>query len=151
MNRFPSISEASSIAIHSLALVAATEGSINVNRLSEETGFSRNHIAKVMQTLVKHGYLLSGRGPLGGFEIRKNAEEISLLEIVELIEGPKQGHFCGISEEKCPFETCVFGELPAEFDEKFREFYSKRKISEIKALRKKADPETESGWLYYDR
>ena len=38
MNRFPSISEASSIAIHSLALVAGKEGSINVNRLAEETG-----------------------------------------------------------------------------------------------------------------
>ena len=131
MNRFPSISEASSIAIHSLALVAALEGFINVNRLSEETGFSKNHIAKVMQTLVRHGYLQSGRGPRGGFEIRKDADQVSLLEIVELIEGPKQGNFCGISEEKCPFESCVFGNLPAEFDEKFREFYSNRKISEI--------------------
>ncbi len=138
MNRFPTISEASSIAIHSLALIAVTEGSINVNRLSEETGFSKNHIAKVMQTLVKHGYLLSGRGPLGGFNIKRNADKISLLEIVELIEGPKQGHFCGISEEKCPFESCVFGELPAEFDEKFREFYGNRKISEIKPLKKEA-------------
>ncbi|HEC43958.1 MAG TPA: Rrf2 family transcriptional regulator [Bacteroides sp.] len=136
MNRFPSISEASSIAIHSLALVADSEGPLNVNRLSEETGFSKNHIAKVMQTLVKHGYLQSGRGPKGGFEIRRKAAEVSLLEIIELIEGRKESHYCGISEEKCPFETCVFGNLPAEFDEKFREFYSNRMISEIKAIRK---------------
>jgi Rrf2 family protein len=136
MNRLPSISEASSIAIHSLALVADSEGPLNVNRLSEETGFSKNHIAKVMQTLVKHGYLQSGRGPKGGFEIRRNADEVSLLEIIELIEGRKESHYCGISEEKCPFETCVFGNLPAEFDEKFREFYSNRMISEIKAIRK---------------
>ncbi len=136
MNRLPSISEASSIAIHSLALVADSEGPLNVNRLSEETGFSKNHIAKVMQTLVKHGYLQSGRGPKGGFEIRRKAAEVSLLEIIELIEGRKESHYCGISEEKCPFETCVFGNLPAEFDEKFREFYSNRMISEIKAIRK---------------
>ena len=135
MNRFPSISEASSIAIHSLAFVAGVEGSVNVNRLARETGFSKNHISKVMQTLVKHGYLNSGRGPHGGFEIRKNADEVSLLEIVELIEGKMDSHYCGISEEKCPFESCVFGELPSEFEQKFREFYSNRKISEIKALR----------------
>jgi Rrf2 family protein len=138
MKRFPNISEASSIAIHSLALVAGFEGSINVNRLAEETGFSRNHISKVMQTLVRHGYLRSGRGPHGGFEIRRNADEVSLLEIVELIEGRKEGHYCGISEERCPFESCVFGDLPAEFDRKFRDFYSKRKISELTRMRKPA-------------
>ena len=136
MIRLPSISEASSIAIHSLALVAGSEGSINVNQLAEETGFSKSHISKVMQTLVKHGYLSSGRGPRGGFDIRRNADEVSLLEIVELIEGRKEGHYCGISEEKCPFESCVFGELPAEFDQKFREFYANRMIGELKIVQK---------------
>jgi Rrf2 family protein len=136
MIRFPTISEASSIAIHSLAYLAESEGSVNVNLLSEETGFSKNHISKVMQMLVKHGYLWSGRGPRGGFLIRKNAREINLLEIIELIEGRKEGHYCGISEEKCPFESCVFGELPTEFDEKFREFYANRTIGDIKMVRK---------------
>ena len=139
MNRFPNISEASSIAIHSLALVAASDGSINVNRISEETGFSRNHIAKVMQTLVKHGYLTSGRGPKGGFDLNEGTRDRSLLEIIELIEGPKQSHYCGIDEDKCPFENCVFGNLPAEFDEKFREFYSTRTIREISTIRKKVN------------
>ena len=134
MNRFPSISEASSIAIHSLAMLAGKEHPMNVNHIAEETGFSRNHISKVMQTLVKHGYLNSGRGPQGGFVMRKEADAINLLEIVELIEGRREDHYCGISADKCPFESCVFGELPAEFERKFREFYANRKISEIKYL-----------------
>jgi Rrf2 family protein len=136
MSRFPSISEASSIAIHSLAFVAGSKGPINVNRLAIETGFSKNHISKIMQTLVKHGYLSSGRGPKGGFEMHRNADDISLLEIVELIEGKREGNYCGISEDRCPFNACVFGELPGEFDRKFREFYSGRSIGEIKKLRK---------------
>jgi len=136
MNRFPSISEASSIAIHSLAFLAVSEGSVNVNLLATETGFSKNHISKVMQTLVKHGYLNSGRGPKGGFEIRRDANGINLLEIIELIEGRKEEHFCGISEEKCPFESCVFGELPKEFGLKFKEFYAERTIGDIKIARK---------------
>ena len=131
MKRFPTISEASSIAIHSLALLAGSEGSVNVNQLAGATGFSKNHISKVLQILVKHGYLSSGRGPLGGFEIRRDADKVSLLEIIELIEGRREEHYCGISEDKCPFESCVFGDLPAEFDWKFRNFYSKRKISEL--------------------
>jgi Rrf2 family protein len=134
MNRLPSISEASSIAIHTLALVANHEGSINVNQMAEKTGFSRNHIAKVMQVLVKQGYLRSGRGPKGGFELLKDAGKVNLLEIIELIEGKMYHSFCGIDEDKCPFENCVFGNLPAEFTEKFRDFYEKRTLSEIKVL-----------------
>jgi len=136
MIKFPSISEASSIAIHSLALLAGLEGSVNVKQLAEETGFSKNHISKVMQTLVKHGYLSSGRGPLGGFEIRRSADEVSLLEIIELIEGRREESYCGIDEDRCPFESCVFGNLPAEVSDKFRDYYAKRKISEIKIARK---------------
>jgi Rrf2 family protein len=136
MNRFPTISEASSIAIHSLALIAATEGPLNANRISEETGFSRNHISKVMQTLARHGYLESGRGPKGGFEINETTLNLNLLEIIELIEGPRPGHFCGISEAKCPFENCVFGELPAQFIELFRKYYSERTIRDIRSIRK---------------
>ncbi|MFC2080790.1 RrF2 family transcriptional regulator, partial [Bacteroidota bacterium] len=94
MNKFPSISEASSIAIHSMALIAGSERTINVNRLALDTGFSKNHISKVMQTLVKHGYLNSGRGPKGGFGIRRNADKVSLLEIIELIEGRRDEHYC---------------------------------------------------------
>ena len=134
MNRFPSISEASSIAIHTLALVANQEGSINVNQMAEKTGFSRNHIAKVMQLLVRQGYLRSGRGPKGGFELLKDARKVNLLEIIELIEGKMDHSFCGIDEDRCPFENCVFGNLPAEFSEKFRDFYENRTLSEIKIL-----------------
>jgi Rrf2 family protein len=132
MNKFPSISEASSIAIHSLALVANQQGTINVNQMAEKTGFSRNHIAKIMQLLVKQGYLRSGRGPKGGFELLKDAGKVNLLEIIELIEGKMDHSFCGIDEGKCPFENCVFGDLPAEFSEKFRNFYENRTLSEIK-------------------
>jgi Rrf2 family protein len=140
MIRFPTISEASSIAIHSLAYLADSEGTVNVNLLAEQTGFSKNHISKVMQTLVRHGYLNSGRGPRGGFMVRKNADEISLLEIIELIEGRRQGHYCGISQDQCPFETCVFGDLPEEFERKFREFYAGRTLADVKRVQ----PETET-------
>ena len=59
-------------------------------------------------------------------------DQVTLLEIIELIEGKMSEHHCGIGEGKCPFETCVFGDLPFEFKEKFQEYYSIKKIGEIK-------------------
>ena len=135
MSRFPNISEASSIAIHSLALVNQSEEILNVNQIAERTEFSKNHISKVLQTLVRHGYLSSGRGPKGGFVSRMDPESITLLEIIELIEGRLSDAHCGIEEGKCPFETCVFGDLPAEFKTKFQEYFRTKRISEIKIVK----------------
>ena len=132
MSRFPNISEASSIAIHSLALVNQSEEMLNVNQIAELTEFSKNHISKIMQILVRHGYLTSGRGPRGGFVSNMNADQVTLLEIIELIEGKISDHHCGIEDEKCPFETCVFGDLPQEFKEKFQEYYRTKRIGEIR-------------------
>ncbi|MCB0807369.1 MAG: Rrf2 family transcriptional regulator, partial [Bacteroidales bacterium] len=67
MSSFINISDASTIAIHSLALIANTERSLNANKIAEVTHFSRNHLAKVLHILVKHKYLDSLRGPNGGF------------------------------------------------------------------------------------
>ena len=132
MSRFPNISEASSIAIHSLALVNQSDTALNVNQIAALTEFSRNHISKVMQTLVRHGYLTSGRGPKGGFSSNMDPDQVSLLEIIELIEGRMSDRHCGIDEGKCPFETCVFGDLPFEFKSKFREYYKTKNIGEIR-------------------
>jgi len=44
-------------------------------------------LAKVLRRLVKAGLLRSTRGVTGGFGLRRTAAEISLLDIVEGIEG----------------------------------------------------------------
>ena len=89
MSRIFSLSEAASIALHSMVLIARSTNGINVVKITEVTGFSKNHIAKVLQRLVKADMLRSVRGPAGGFYLKKEAVEITFLDIYEAIEGPK--------------------------------------------------------------
>jgi DNA-binding IscR family transcriptional regulator len=65
MSKVVHISEAASLAVHSMALIASNEGMLNVNNIADITKSSRNHLAKVMQILVKNDYLTSTRGPKG--------------------------------------------------------------------------------------
>ena len=67
MNKVVQLSEASSIGIHAMVLIAQSEVHMNVSDLAERIGASRNHLAKVMQRLVKDGFVKSSRGPTGGF------------------------------------------------------------------------------------
>jgi Rrf2 family protein len=109
MAKFFSLSEASSIAIHSMVLVARAESGINVVKIAEFTGFSKNHIAKVMQRLVKSDMLKSVRGPSGGFSLKWEARSISLLDIYQAIEGPLEETDCPLAYEVCNFERCIMG------------------------------------------
>ncbi len=46
------------------------------------------HLLKILQQLVRAQLLSSERGPSGGFALRKSAQEITLLDVVEAIDGP---------------------------------------------------------------
>lgn len=132
MSKVVHISEAASLAVHSMAIIASGKAKLNVGQIAAYTGSSKNHLAKILQILVKNDYLDSNRGPKGGFVLKADAGKVTLLEIYELIEGSIEKCHCGISEKKCPFINCVFGDLSDKFSADFIEYLSKTKVSDIK-------------------
>lgn len=132
MSKLVHISEAASIAIHSLALIASSSKKLNVKQISALLQVSHNHLAKVLQVLAKNDYLTSNRGPDGGFIMKKSPDEINMLEIYELIEGTIDCQFCGITTDSCPFITCIFGDKPDKLTNEFTDYMRITKISELK-------------------
>jgi Rrf2 family protein len=51
-------------------------------------------VSKVLQQLVQAGLVTSQRGMGGGFQLARPAADVSLLEVVEAIEGPTQLNLC---------------------------------------------------------
>ncbi|HVK05420.1 MAG TPA: Rrf2 family transcriptional regulator [Armatimonadaceae bacterium] len=45
-------------------------------------------LAKVMQTLARHRLVASVPGPTGGYRLARSAEEMSVAEVVEAMDGP---------------------------------------------------------------
>lgn len=132
MSRLVHISEAASLAIHSLALIASSKVRLNAKKISEILHVSQNHLAKILQVLAKNEYLDSNRGPGGGFILKKKAEEVSMLEVYQLIEGNVDCQFCGITENLCPFISCIFGGKPDKLTNEFVEYLTTTKISDLK-------------------
>jgi Rrf2 family protein len=135
MGKLINISEAASLAIHCLALMAASKEPLNATRMAFRLGASRNHIAKVLQQLVKQGYISSIRGPKGGFNVKADTGNISLLEIYEVIEGSSDIEYCNVHSVNCPFSDCVFGDIRERLNEEFRNYFKKRKIGDIVHLK----------------
>ncbi len=131
MNTLFSISEGATIALHCLAIIATSDEKYNVNRLAEKTRFSKNHLAKIMNTLVKNGYLNSERGPKGGFTLKENKANSTLFEILETIDGRISKFECTISCQDCYFENCLFGDQPNHFNTDFIRYLKNNTLSDF--------------------
>lgn len=106
------ISEAASLGLHTMALLAnQSEGRSTGKEIAEILGASVHHLAKVMQRLVRAGLVDSAVGPQGGFRLAKPAGRVRLLTIYEAIEGPLGEPECLLAKRICEGRDCVLGEL----------------------------------------
>jgi Rrf2 family protein len=130
MSKIFTLSEAASIAIHSMVLIARNDKGINAVQIAEQTGLSKNHISKVLQRLVKNDLLKSVRGPLGGFTLKKMPKYISLLSIYETIEGTLGVTDCPFSYEICAFEKCLMGTVINKMTLDFRKYLKTKTLAD---------------------
>lgn len=122
MSNILALSEAATIGLHSMVLIAKSTEKLNVNQIADCIGSSKHHVAKIMQRLSKDNFVASNRGPLGGFVLKKKPEEISLLDIYESIEGKIAEHSCPGNKEDCPFGDCILGCVSVKLTDDFLGF-----------------------------
>ena len=78
------------------------EGTVGLkDEVAEAQGIPPSFTAKILRQLVKAGLLKSARGVHGGFALAKPPAEISLLHVIEAIEGPIQLTLCSPDPENC--------------------------------------------------
>jgi Rrf2 family protein len=58
-----------------------------VKDVAEQTEIPAHFLAKILQQLARKGFLKSSKGPTGGFCLRQPAEEITLVQIVDSVDG----------------------------------------------------------------
>jgi len=67
-------------------LAAKPNQLITVAELAEFYTISRNHLVKVVQGLVEHGFIKTVRGKHGGMKLAKNSNDISIGNVVRHME-----------------------------------------------------------------
>jgi len=126
-------SEAAFIALHGMVIVAqANKGElVNVIHISGKLDSSKHHVAKVMQRLVKDGFLNSHRGPSGGFTLKLQPKDISLLDLYESIEGKIEIGDCPLDNSVCKFDKCIFNNVTKKMSEDFVEYMSNETLEKF--------------------
>lgn len=124
------LSEAASIGLHSMVLIAKSQDVLNVGQIAEKICSSRHHVAKIMQRLAKQGFVTSNRGPNGGFVLKKAPEETSLLDVYEAIEGKLDVEICPGGKETCPFEKCILGDISTRISIEIKDYFQNKMLSD---------------------
>jgi len=73
----------------------------HISDLARCTGVPRAYLAKILSTLAQQGLVQTKRGYRGGISLARPAEDISLLQIVEAVEGRQWLGECLLGMEGC--------------------------------------------------
>lgn len=77
-------------AVQATLQLAQAEGKAPVpcSTIARQGHMPERFLLQILRSLVTHGILQSTRGVEGGYSLEKPPEQISLLEIIEAIDGP---------------------------------------------------------------
>lgn len=119
-----------------LHLAEAEQDVVMLNEISAKREIPKSFLAKILQTLAKAGIVRSLRGVKGGFKLARKPEEISLLDIVEIMEGNVAMNICAVDKRKCDFSsTCavhpVWVEIRKDVEDRLKQ-WSFAKLSAVK-------------------
>jgi Rrf2 family protein len=126
------ISEAASLAIHTMALLARESNEHFTNEtIARRLGASGHHLAKVMPRLVRAGLVESVRGPLGGFRLGVSAKDVQLLQIYEAVEGPVADAGCPLGRPACRKKNCMLGTLMCQLHQQACDYLANTTVEDL--------------------
>ena len=88
-----------------LTVLAARPGDVlSAPDLAEHAGLEAPTVAKVLKPLAQAGLVEGFRGANGGYRLAREPAAISLVEIVEAMEGPLGMTECSLHDGQCGIE-----------------------------------------------
>jgi len=123
-------------AIRALCYIAEQKQEIiSADRLVKSLEIPRPFLRKILQTLTKAGLLNSSKGKDGGFSLAVSPEEITLIEVMKIFQGPIRLSEHKFKKNDCPhIKDCL---LKKKIDEIEKEVIAKLKAITISSILKK--------------
>lgn len=117
-------------AIRLVSLLCGSKDRMSAAEISERTGVTLRFSLKILGKLAKSGIVKSYKGASGGYVINRAPEDISLREVVTVMQGPVSINRCISAGEKCSnpdSSDCrfkrFFAELSKDINEKMEKMH----------------------------
>jgi Rrf2 family protein len=124
-------------------------GTASAGQLAAHYDVPATYLAKQLQALVRAGVLSATTGPRGGFRLAQPPEEITLLQIVEAVDGESPFYTCNeirqrgrgaVPPDQCR-RTCTLAARMAKAEAAWRQSLAEVTVADIVASLPRGTPE----------
>ena len=116
------ISKSAGYAVHGLGylITRGTDLPVQISEIAEDQDVSKTYLAKIFQQLSTARIVVGHRGVTGGYILARAPNEITLVDIIEAVDGPIIRRHCCLGLFGCPIkEKCVVLDAFNDANEKF--------------------------------
>lgn len=91
-------------------LARSQTGFVSAAEVAQVTGLGLPTVSKSLKTLARAGLVNSTRGSHGGYQLSRDASDISAADVIDAFEGPVSITECSASDSHCNYEDiCSVG------------------------------------------
>jgi len=107
-----------------------------LKEISEKLKIPQHYLAKILQILARKKILHSTKGPHGGFSLLIPAAKLTLMDIIDAIDGRNFFDSCYVTGERCNFDKpdqgrCVLHNDLRQEKEQLERFFSSKTVMEL--------------------
>ena len=108
-------------------------GPVTLAAISERQHISLSYLEQLFGKLRRHQLVSSVRGPGGGYNLARAAQEITVADIVTAVDEPLDATQCGGKENCHDDRRCMTHDLWATLNEKMYEYLSSVTLADLVA------------------
>lgn len=87
--------------MRALRALAGAGGRLKATALADSVGSTPGFVAQVVSPLVRAGWVRSDPGPSGGYSLTAPLAGVSVLAVIEAVEGPTESGRCVLADRPC--------------------------------------------------
>ena len=109
---------------------------VMIDEISESEGVPKSFLAKIFQSLAKTGIVRSNRGAGGGFSLARSPDEITLLQVLQCVEGVFALQKCVSDDPECVVSTsrisnCALCAVFTEAQHRVNEVFARTSLADL--------------------
>ena len=95
------------VALRALRLLESDGGMMNAAAMARDLESTSGYLPHVLAPLIRAGWVASEPGPNGGYRLTAALADWSLLDLIELFEGPTDDGSCVVQGGLCGESPCA--------------------------------------------
>lgn len=106
---------------------------VNTKEIADQFEIPQELLAKLLQTLAKHGLVASHPGPTGGYRLLLDPKQISVAQVMTIVDGPVSMLHCSNGRDaSCKqFSRCTIRDPLAEIESRVKALLEDISIAEV--------------------